>query len=137
MGARPPQLLRVEQLLLRALHRREYGGASRELPVCGPVFSWVLRKSLLTSEPALLVFKVEVMPPALPPLSAAGRITWDNRCELALKAKAAPQEGGVSYLLLCSCSTRVLASDSSPLSQALRTEMCVDVLQMLRAPLAT
>lgn len=101
------------------------------------MFSWVLQKSHLTSEPAWLVFKVEVMPPALPPLSAAGRTPWDNRCELALKAKAAPQEGGVRYLLLCSCSTRVLASGSSPPSQAFRAEMCVDVLQMLHAPLAT
>ena len=101
------------------------------------MFSWVLQKSHLTSEPALLVFKVEVMPPALPPLSVAGRMKWGNRCELALKAMAAPREGGVSYLLLCSCSTRVLASGSSPPSRTLRTEMCADVLQMLHAPLAT
>ena len=94
-------------------HHREYGEASRELLVFRPAFPWVLRETHVTSEPALIIFQVEVVPPALPPPSIAGRIQWDNGRELTLKAKVAPQAALVN-LLLCSCSSRVLASLSSP-----------------------
>lgn len=68
----------------------------------------------LTSEPALLILTVETMPLALSLPSVAGRIKWDNRCERALKAEAASQEGGVSNLLVCSCGGRVLAGAPAP-----------------------
>lgn len=94
-------------------HGREYGEASCKVLVFRPAFSWVLRKTHLTSEPALIIFQMEVVPPALPPSSVAGRIQWDNGRELTLKAKVASQAALVN-LLLCSCSSRVLASLCSP-----------------------
>lgn len=90
-------------------HGREYGEARHKLLVFRPAFSWVLRKTHLTSEPALIIFQMEVVPPP----SVAGRIQWDNGHELTLKARVAPQAALVN-LLLCSCSSRVLASLCSP-----------------------
>ena len=49
-------------------HGREYGEARHKLLVFRPAFSWVLRKTHLTSEPALIIFQMEVVP--LPPLLA-------------------------------------------------------------------
>lgn len=72
-------------------HRREYGEESRELPVFRPAFSWVRRKAHLTSEPALIIFRVEMVPPALRPPSVAGRTRWGKGRELASKAKVAPR----------------------------------------------
>lgn len=96
----------------------------------GPLFSWLLRKSHLTSGPTLLIFKVDVIPPAPPCPSVAGRINWANGCE----------EGSISGRWVVTCWSVPIAGGSGfqlqPLSQPLRTKVRAQVLETVLVMLA-
>lgn len=104
---------------------REYRRASLELLVSGPCVLMAPQEKPLNPEPTLLIFKVDVIPPALPSPSVAGRINWANRCA----------EGSISGRWLVTCWSVPVAGGSGfqlqPLSQALRTKVCAQILETL------